>query len=142
MKPFKFHIGLKVSDISQTVEFYKQLFGQDPVKVKEDYAKFDLDNPGLVISFNESERVSSHFGHLGIRVNSKEELVERKNKIEQHLKITLEEENTSCCYAYQDKFWVTDPDGYEWEVYHFLKDDDKPGGREKLAEGKELASCC
>lgn len=143
MEPFKFHIGLNVSNIDETTIFYKKLFGQEPVKVEKGYSKFELDNPGLVISFIESEKIGPHFGHLGIRVNSIDELAAKKAEIESLITIELEEKNTSCCYALQNKFWVKDPDGYEWEVYHFLKDDDKMGGRQtENAPAKELAGCC
>ena len=138
---FKFHVGLNVSNVDESVKFYERLFGHLPIKVEKGYAKFDLDNPGLVISFIESpERVSKSFGHLGIRVNSKEELKVKKAMVEQYLDIALEEESTSCCYAVQDKFWVNDPDGYEWEVYHFLKDDNQMGGRQ--SKDKSLVACC
>ena len=119
----KFHIGLHVSNMASTVSFYEKLFQSSPVKVKSDYAKFELENPGLVISFMESrQNVNPEFGHLGLRVETSEMLQERKEVVERHLTIQLEEENTNCCYARQDKFWVNDPDGYEWEVYHFKED--------------------
>jgi len=141
MNQFKFHVGLNVEDIEKTVSFYQKLFGTNPIKVEKDYAKFELDNPGLVISFIESKKASPQFGHMGIRVNSQEELEERKKAIESQIEIQLEENNTSCCYAVQNKFWVSDPDGYEWEVYHFLKDDNKL--KSGQAEGhKELVGCC
>ena len=143
METFKFHIGLNVSDIEKTTAFYKKLFGQEPVKEETGYSKFELENPGLVISFIESDNQSPSFGHLGIRVNSEEELAQKKSEVEKLLKIELEEKNTSCCYAVQNKFWVKDPDGYEWEVYHFLKDDNQMGGRQSKSENKkELAGCC
>jgi catechol 2,3-dioxygenase-like lactoylglutathione lyase family enzyme len=136
---FKFHVGLNVSNVEQSVKFYERLFSQKPVKVERGYAKFELDNPGLVISFIESpDRVSPGFGHMGIRVNSKEELAAKKAEVEQFLDIALEEKSTSCCYAVQDKFWVNDPDGHEWEVYHFLKDDAQMGGKKE----KSLVACC
>ena len=113
METFKFHIGLNVADIEQTTNFYKRLFGQEPVKVEKGYSKFELDNPGLVISFIESKNPSPRFGHMGIRVNSAEELASKKAELEAVMKIELEEKNTSCCYAVQNKFWVKDPDGYE-----------------------------
>ena len=143
MEQFKFHIGLNVSNIDQTTNFYRKLFGQEPVKTKEGYSKFELDNPGLVISFIESKNAGANFGHMGIRVNSHDELVAKKKEIESLIKIELEEKNTSCCYAIQDKFWVKDPDGYEWEVYHFLKDDENMSGRQPGEnQNKELAACC
>ena len=141
MEQFKFHIGLNVTDIQQTVSFYEKLFGAKPVKVEKDYAKFELENPGLVISFIQSENVSSQFGHMGIRVNSQEELIQRKKEVEPQIEIQLEEENTSCCYAIQNKFWVSDPDGYEWEVYHFINDDNKIKD-EQPKDSKVLVGCC
>lgn len=143
MEQFKFHVGLNVSDIEQTTNFYQRLFGQEPVKVEKGYSKFELENPGLVISFIESKTPSPQFGHMGIRVNSHEELVTKKTELEALIKIELEEKNTSCCFAVQDKFWVKDPDGYEWEVYHFLKDAEEMGGRQtSTEENKELIGCC
>lgn len=142
----KFHVGLNVTDISLTTSFYQRLFGVEPVKVEKGYAKFELENPGLVISFIESSKgAHKNFGHFGIRVNSAAELRAKKAEIEEHLNIELEEKNTSCCYAVQDKFWVRDPDGYEWEVYHFLKDDSQMGGRQAIGKeenAKELVGCC
>ena len=133
----KFHISLGVTDISETVNFYSKLFGQEPVKVKPDYAKFEMDNPGLVISFTLSAEVAhQEFGHLGIRVDSNELLEERKSEVQQFLEIALEEKETNCCHAKQNKFWVADPDGYRWEIYHFIEDvhTDQPK--------EELIGCC
>ncbi len=114
---------MNVSNIHNSINFYQKLFGTEPVKVEKGYAKFDLDNPGLVISFIEApDKVAKDFGHLGFRVNSDEELRSKKTDLEKEIEIALEEENTACCYAIQNKFWVNDPDGYEWEVYHFLED--------------------
>ena len=132
---------MNVSDIEKSVPFYTKLFGAEPIKVEEDYAKFELDNPGLVISFIQSDKASPDFGHLGIRVNSQSELDLRKKEVESQLEIRLEEKNTSCCYAVQNKFWVKDPDGYDWEVYHFLKDDNKLKG-DAAENQKELVGCC
>jgi len=138
MEQFKFHIGLNVSNIEKTTTFYQKLFGQEPVKVEDGYSKFELDNPGLVISFIESKKVEPQFGHLGIRVNNREELAEKKKAIGSVIDIKLEEQNSTCCYAVQDKFWVNDPDGYEWEVYHFIKD----ASVNSSMKSNELIGCC
>jgi hypothetical protein len=96
-----------------------------------------LDNPGLVISFiQKPEAVRADFGHLGFRVESNESLEAKKSELSQLLAISLVEENTACCYATQNKFWISDPDGYEWEVYHFL--DDVQQNEKKHAS----APCC
>ncbi len=124
MEQQKFHLSLFVSDTEKTISFYTRLFGTEPSKVKKDYVKFELANPALVISFIQSpEKVQSHFGHLGFMVNSTAEVEERKSVLKSsNIEIGLEEQEVACCYAKQDKFWVNDPDGYEWEVYHFIED--------------------
>lgn len=132
----KFHIGLHVSDINKTIAFYELLFNQAPSKIKTDYAKFELEDPGLVISFSQTGEVQTGFGHMGIRVNSSKEVKVRKSKLEQFINIDLEEKNTICCYAKQDKFWISDPDGYQWEVYYFIEDDNQP------LKNSELQTCC
>ncbi len=119
----KFHLSLNVTDIQKTITFYTNLFGNQPVKIEPDYAKFELDNPGLVISFvQRAEQAQPGFGHLGFRVADDEVLAERKKALSEFMEIKLEEEQTNCCYAIQNKFWVEDPDGYEWEVYHLIED--------------------
>lgn len=133
----KFHLSFFVSDIEQSVGFYQKLFDTEPVKVKTDYAKFELDNPGLVISFIQNpEKVRADFGHLGFRVENEKDLAQKKAVLSETVKIELEEENTTCCYAVQDKFWVNDPDGYEWEIYHFLED------AEKKDKKHSAVQCC
>lgn len=124
MKQQKFHLSLFVSDTEKTVNFYTRLFGTEPSKVKDDYVKFELADPALVISFIQSpDKVQSHFGHLGFMVNSTTEVEDRKAALKaSNIEIGLEEQEVACCYAKQDKFWVNDPDGYEWEVYHFIED--------------------
>ena len=124
MKEQKFHLSLFVSDTEKTVNFYTRLFGTEPSKVKADYVKFELADPALVITFLQApDKVQSHFGHLGFLVNSTEEVEARKDALKTSgIEIGLEEQEVACCYAKQDKFWVNDPDGYEWEVYHFIED--------------------
>lgn len=119
----RMHVSLYVKDIASTVNFYTSFFGQPASKIKTGYAKYELTEPGLIISFVENpERVHSNFGHLGIQVASKE-LMEERLEIARKLNIvSLEEIGTACCYAIQDKFWATDPDGHQWEVYYFHED--------------------
>lgn len=119
----RMHVSYYVSDIDKTVAFYTKFFGDEPVKVKPGYAKYELESPALVISFVMSkDMVRPDFGHLGFQVESKEELDAKLNQIKKHRLEYLEENEVSCCYAKQDKFWVTDPDGIKWEVYQFHED--------------------
>ena len=117
------HAGLYVSDLQRTIAFYTRFFGTGPVKVKPGYAKFELQSPPFVISFNECQgHAVPPFGHLGFRVPTPEALVAWLADARKHGLVVREEKETRCCYARQDKFWVTDPDGIHWEVYHFLED--------------------
>lgn len=117
------HVSLYVSDIQKTITFYKELFAQEPSKVKPGYAKFMLENPALIISFVEnSARVNPNFGHLGFQVATKEEVLEKMEALKPKGLVSKEEMGTACCYALQDKFWANDPDGHQWEIYYFHAD--------------------
>ena len=115
----RLHISLGVSDISRSVAFYRVFFGTDPVKVRSDYAKFELIEPPLNIAL-------THFGepskggpvnHLGVQVKSSDAVVEAKERFLEAGFSVEEEVATACCYAVQTKVWVADPDGNRWEVY-------------------------
>ncbi len=133
----RMHMSLFVADINQTTSFYQKFFGIDPSKQKPGYVKFELANPGLIISFIQGENPKGHeLGHLGIQVESMKALHEKKISLEGMLEMT-EEHQTNCCYALQDKFWVSDPDGYKWEVYYFHEDVDQND-----PEYAEEGACC
>ena len=136
----KMHISLYVNDMLETVNFYTSFFGQPADKVKTDYAKYILDEPALIISFIENpERVQENFGHLGFQVATKEEVLKRLDAIQKMNIKTLEEMGTSCCYAIQDKFWVSDPNGIQWEIYYFHKD---VAFNDPRYENGESNACC
>ncbi len=119
----KAHISLNVKDVSKSVEFYQKLFGIEPLKVRPGYAKFDVQNPPLNLALNEvyfKERGA--LSHLGIQVATTENVLEIKKAWEQTGLITKDEMQTNCCYALQDKTWVSDPDGNGWEVFVVLED--------------------
>lgn len=121
----RMHVSLYVRDIKKTINFYSTFFGVEPNKVKTNYAKYILDSPSLIISFVENpERVQENFGHLGFQVETPEEMHSRLEKAKQLNIVSKEEIGTACCYAVQDKFWATDPDGIQWEVYYFHEDSD------------------
>jgi len=133
------HASLFVADLSKSVSFYTAFFGQEPVKVEADYAKFELTEPGLVFSLLENpDRVFPTFGHMGFRVASTEALQERLEAARQAGLPVREEMGTSCCYALQDKFWVSDPDGFQWEVYQFHGDVQFEDPHAPTAKGQDL----
>ena len=119
----KTHISVYVSNLEKSVSFYRHLFNMEATKVAPGYAKFELSQPALIISFVENpEKVQSQFGHLGIQLSSSEEVKAEHQRLEALGLTTREENNTTCCYAVQDKFWIQDPDGTHWEFYYFHSD--------------------
>ena len=114
----KMHVGINITKLNESVEFYKKVFNMNPVKVKEDYAKFLLEKPALNFTLNVKNEVSGNqVSHFGFQVNGQEELLEHRQRLETMGFFAREEIDVTCCYAIQDKFWVTDPDGNEWEFF-------------------------
>ena len=119
----RMHVSLYVRDLEQTQNFYDQFFGQSSDKSMPGYAKYVLEKPSLIISFVENqERVHANFGHLGFQVETMERLNTLLSIARQKNLVEKEEIGTNCCYANQDKFWVSDPDGHQWEVYYLNHD--------------------
>jgi catechol 2,3-dioxygenase-like lactoylglutathione lyase family enzyme len=136
----RMHVSLYVANIQKSVDFYTNFFGQQPAKVKSNYAKYILENPSLIISFVENkERVQSNFGHLGFQVETLEQLTSKLNEAKIKNLVTKEEIGTNCCYAKQDKFWVNDPDNVQWEVYYFHEDAEFNDPHYEMAES---TACC
>ncbi len=138
------HISLYVSDLAATVNFYTTFFGQPAAKVRRGYAKYVLDQPSLIISFVENPaRMASNFGHLGFQVETIEEMEQRLAQARTTGLVAREEMGTACCYAKQDKFWVNDPDGVEWEVYYFHEDAEFNDPRyQQEYDASSTSQCC
>ncbi len=119
MSILKTHIALRATNLEKSVEFYQALFGIAPVKYKSDYAKFDIANPPLNLTLNLAENVQpgGKLDHLGIQVETSQEVAATIERFKISGLSIFEEHNTDCCYALQDKVWVTDPDGNRWEVF-------------------------
>jgi len=121
----KLHVSLDVKDINQSLAFYRALFAVEPSKTKPEYAKFDLASPPVVLTLNEKKEGCDcicGMNHMGVRVESSAAIQEAKQRLAAAGYKTLDEMNTTCCYAEQDKIWATDPNGYSWEVYVFKGD--------------------
>lgn len=142
----KSHLSLYVSDIARSQDFYTRFLGVEPVKTKAAYAKFELSDPALVLSLVQNpERVQAGFGHTGIVVDSKEAVTAWQTLAkERGVEIALVEDQTRCCYALQDKFWVHDPDGVQWEVYTFHEDSEwnDPNYSTEATKEQANAVCC
>ncbi len=119
MTTFKTHISLKVSDLDKSVAFYQAMLGTEPIKYKADYAKFDLNNPPLNLTLEVSSSITPGGGlsHLGLQVENSQDVQAAITRFQQSGLVTFEEKDTDCCYALQDKVWVSDPDGTRWEVF-------------------------
>lgn len=133
-----FHASLNVTSLDRSVAFYRTFFGIEPAKLRRDYAKFELDDPPLVLSL-----IPGHSGaggslnHFGLRVADSEALVAIQHRLETSGITTRREEGVACCYAKQTKFWVPDPDRVLWEIYVLHEDIDEHGD-DHVPDAEEL----
>lgn len=115
MKRLHIHVG--VDDITQSIRFYTTLFATEPTVVKDDYAKWLLDDPRVNFAISEGNHAKKGIEHLGIQVESTEELSEVYGRLRAADRPVLEEGQTICCYANSEKSWISDPDGVVWEAF-------------------------
>jgi catechol 2,3-dioxygenase-like lactoylglutathione lyase family enzyme len=113
------HLALTVSDVERSIPFYRALFGAEPSKVRPGYAKFEVTEPALNFTLNQGERSDGlgAFNHAGIQVASTDDVLRARVRLVESGLATFDEMDTTCCYAKQDKIWVTAPDGESWEVF-------------------------
>jgi len=141
----KTHISLNVKDVDRSVAFYEAFFGTTAHKRRPGYANFDLDNPGLKLALQEGPAEGrGSLSHLGIQVATSHEVNAARDRIQAAGLASFDEGATECCYARQDKIWVTDPDGNSWEVYVLLDDMQDDAGSHDHAAGARVVeeTCC
>lgn len=131
----RIHINLKVANLSESVRFYKAMFQSEPTVIKDDYAKWMLDEPHVNFSIVETTEQPG-IEHLGIQTESSEGLADLYNRVDQAAGQLREEGDTICCYAKSTKGWVKDPNGVEWEMFHTTGESATFHGEE------ETAKCC
>lgn len=136
MNIIKPHVSLNVTNIDASVEFYEKAFGVAPMKRRPGYAKFDLAAPLLNLTMQEAPRTGVNASHFGIQVATSEDVAAAWTRFKEAKLTTRTEENTTCCYALQDKVWISDPDGNEWEVFVVKADADR------MTEKVEGNACC
>lgn len=121
------HVSLNVSDVARSRDFYAAFFGITPAKDKPGYVKFVTSEPELHLALQQTDRpiCCGPLSHLGVRVSTTEEVEAWKRRVTERGLASFDEKDTTCCYARQDKFWVSDPDGNRWEVYAVLEDVEK-----------------
>jgi len=143
----RLHIHLAVDNLDESIRFYSLLFATAPSVVKHDYAKWMLDDPR--INFAVSTRsTTTGLDHLGIQVESAEELREMHARLQNLQGDITAEIGTACCYARSDKYWTTDPQGIAWESFHTLGDipvfaaGSQRAGACCVPQSQDSASCC
>jgi catechol 2,3-dioxygenase-like lactoylglutathione lyase family enzyme len=116
--PVKFHVSINVGDLARSVDFYRKFLGQEPARLMSDYAKFELEQPPLVLSLNPARASSGGMlNHLGMRLPDSASLFKMQARLESAGVQTQREEGVQCCHSTQTKFWVSDPDQALWEIY-------------------------
>jgi catechol 2,3-dioxygenase-like lactoylglutathione lyase family enzyme len=120
-------LALNVDDLGEAIAFYSTLFDAEPAKVREGYANFAIAEPPLKLVLIENSGRGGTINHLGVEVDTSDEVHAEIARLSGEGLFTDEEIGTTCCFATQDKVWVTGPGGEEWEVYTVLADADTFG---------------
>lgn len=131
----RFHVNLKVADLTASIQFYSQMFGQAPAVVKEDYAKWLVDQPALNFSIVHAPD-SPGIEHLGMQASDEADLQQMYQRVDTAHNSMRHEGDTICCYAKSTKGWVQDPDGVGWEMFYTY------GESETFRGEAESSACC
>jgi lactoylglutathione lyase len=134
-------LALNVDDLEKGIAFYSALFNTAPAKVKPGYANFAVAEPPLKLVLIENPGQGGSINHLGVEVASTETVTAETSRLADAGLVTLPESGT-CCYADQDKVWVTGPGGEKWEVYTVLADSDTFGSSPATEAAAQDATCC
>ena len=130
-------LALRVADLEGSIAFYSKLFGTEPAKRRPGYANFAIAEPPLKLVLLEGENDElTRIDHLGVEVEDSAQVTAATTRLADEGLATDAEENTTCCYAVQDKVWVTGPGRERWEVYTVLAD-----ASPELDEGQPACSC-
>ena len=135
-------LALNVADIDEAIVFYSKLFGTEPAKVRPGYANFAIADPPLkLVLIEDANQTPGTLNHLGVEVHTTDEVSAAQARLAGVGLATALEEETSCCYAVQDKVWVDGPGGEPWEIYTVLSDTEMPAGQLRSAAPGESACC-
>lgn len=136
-------LALNVDDLGEAITFYSKLFNAQPAKVKEGYANFAIAEPPLKLVLLENAGKGGTLNHLGVEVQSSDKVHEEIARLSGEGLFTEEEIGTTCCFAQQDKVWVSGPGGEKWEVYTVLADSDTFGtSPQHLDAADDGVACC
>jgi catechol 2,3-dioxygenase-like lactoylglutathione lyase family enzyme len=133
----RLQLAINVDDLDTSIDFYRRLFATEPAKVRTGYANFVVAEPPLKLVLIENPGHGGSLNHLGVEVEDVDTVDAIQSRLAQDGLASVDERDTTCCYAKQDKFWVAGaPNGESWEIYTVLADSATPNGE---AEGQE---CC
>jgi len=141
----RMHVHVAVEDLGQSVRFYSTLFAAEPTVLKPDYAKWMLEDPRVNFAISSGNHAARGIEHLGIQVESEEELAEVYGRLKAADRPVLEEGATTCCYAKSEKSWISDPQGVVWEAFFTNDEATVYGDSPTLAavsDNAADASCC
>lgn len=135
-------LAVNVDDLDEAITFYSKLFNTAPAKVKPGYANFAIAAPPLKLVLIENPGHGGTLNHLGIEVESSDQVHAEIARLTDEGLFTEEEIGTTCCFATQDKVWVTGPAGEKWEVYTVLADSESFGTNSPALDGTEPGGAC
>ena len=135
----RIQLALNVSGLDEAVDFYSKLFATEPAKRRPGYANFAVESPPLKLVLIENADADDRLNHLGVEVTSSADVTAARTRLAGQGLDTATEENVACCYAVQDKVWVSDPDNAPWEIYTVLADADVFA---PSAAGQPEGGCC
>ena len=139
----RIQLALNVADLDASITFYSKLFGTDPAKRRPGYANFAITEPPLKLVLIEGEPgQDTRLDHLGVEVGSSDQVDAAADRLKEAGLATLEENDTSCCYAVQDKVWVHGPGREPWEVYVVKADSDQRDRAEDTPAPARTGNCC
>jgi len=136
----RFHVHVSVSDLQQSIRFYSALFATQPTVLKDDYAKWMLDDPRVNFAISTCS-AKSGVDHLGIQAEDSAELEDLGARLAQADVALTAQKNASCCYAKSDKYWTIDPQGVAWESFHTLESAPVYGSDTRKVAAP-TAACC
>jgi len=137
----RLHLHVNVPDLTQSIQFYETLFGAAPTVVKDDYAKWMLDDPRMNFAISQRGRAAG-VDHVGVQVDSPGELAELAGRLKAAGAATFDQQATTCCYAQSDKSWVSDPAGVRWETFYTFGEAVRYGDGEPVLAAAEVAGAC
>jgi catechol 2,3-dioxygenase-like lactoylglutathione lyase family enzyme len=137
----RLHVHVSVDDLAQSVRFYSTLFAAEPTVLKDDYAKWMIDDPRVNFAISTGCRPAhaAGFSHLGIQAEDQSELAEVYDRLSRAERPIVEQQGTTCCYAKSEKQWITDPQGVPWETFFTYGESTVYGESASLAKLKDPA---